>query len=145
MLADEMLLLESGRVLQAGPVEAMFLRPASETAARLLGAETAAYGQVVAPDRIDVGDGGQLAAAGPPLAVGTRVGWSVRPEQVRLTGMGGHPATVQQRDPVREGWQRITLRLGDAMLPALFDPGCMVADACRVCIDPQAVQVWPAG
>ena len=36
ILADELLVLEDGRVLQAGPVQAVFSRPASEVVARLL-------------------------------------------------------------------------------------------------------------
>ncbi len=142
MLADEMLLIAAGRVLQAGPVETLFLRPASEAAARLLGAENVAHGQATAPDRIDLGGGVHLAVAGPPLTPGLRVGWAVRPEQIRLADTG-HPAVIQHRDAARDGWQRVTLLLGDAVLQALIDPGGVAADACRVSIDPAAVQVWP--
>ncbi len=139
-LADEILLLESGRVLQAGPVETLFLRPASEAAARLLGAEAAAYGRAVAPDRIDLGGGVHLAVAGPALTPGTRVGWAVRPEQIRLDE-SGLPATVLHRAAAPDGWQHVTLRLGDAVLVARADPG---ATASCIRIDPAVVQVWPA-
>ena len=44
LLADELLVLEGGRVLQSGPTEQVFLRPASTLAARLLGAEFVAEG-----------------------------------------------------------------------------------------------------
>ena len=143
MLADEMLLIDAGRVLQAGPVEAIFQRPASEAVARLLGAENVAHGQVVAPDLIDVGGGIQIAVAGPPLDVGTRVGWSVRPEQIHLTAAPGSKATVLEWEPVRDGRRRLTVQIGDAVLQVLADPGCAVATACCAVIDPQALQVWP--
>jgi ABC-type Fe3+/spermidine/putrescine transport system ATPase subunit/ABC-type sulfate transport system permease component len=145
MLADEMLLLDAGHVLQAGPVETIFLRPASEVVARLLGAENVAHGHVAAANRIDVGGGISLAVAGPKLVAGTRVGWSVRPEQIRLVSGYGHPAVVQQADPVRDGRRRLTIRLGDAVLQVLADPGSTVADTCRVGIDPEALQIWPLG
>ncbi len=142
-LADEMLLLDSGRVLQAGPVEAVFLRPASEAAARLLGTEAVARGLAVAPDRIDLGGGVTLAVAGPALTPGMRVGWAVRPEQIRLDDTG-LPATVLHEDAARGGWRHVTLRLGDAVVQARIDPGATLAEICRVRIDPAAVQAWPA-
>jgi ABC-type Fe3+/spermidine/putrescine transport system ATPase subunit len=45
LLADDLLLLDAGRVLQSGPVASVFLRPANETVARLLGAEIIGYGR----------------------------------------------------------------------------------------------------
>ena len=44
LLSDEILVLDQGRVLQTGLTEAVFRRPASETVARLLGAENVAFG-----------------------------------------------------------------------------------------------------
>jgi len=44
MLADEILVIGDGRVLQSGPTASLFLRPASELVARLLGAQAIAHG-----------------------------------------------------------------------------------------------------
>ena len=52
LLADELLVLEGGRVLQSGPTEQVFSRPASELAARLLGAEYVAEGIAAEADTI---------------------------------------------------------------------------------------------
>jgi ABC-type proline/glycine betaine transport system ATPase subunit/ABC-type sulfate transport system permease component len=49
-LADELLVLDDGQVLQAGPTEEVFVRPASELVARLLGAEDIGEGIAVAQD-----------------------------------------------------------------------------------------------
>jgi len=75
-LADEFLLIEAGRVLQTGSVEEVFLRPANEVVARLLGAANVGSGRAVASDLIEVGDGIQLTVAGPALPYPNRIGWS---------------------------------------------------------------------
>jgi ABC-type Fe3+/spermidine/putrescine transport system ATPase subunit/ABC-type sulfate transport system permease component len=143
LLADELLLLDAGRVLQTGAVGKVFLRPANEAVARLLGAEIIGYGRAVAPDCIDVGDGVRLAVAGPPLAPLKRIGWSVRPERIRFAESGPYPARILHVGEVRDGQRSLTVRLGDAVFAVAVDPGFLVAnDTCRVFIDPQAVQIW---
>ncbi len=143
LLADDLLLLEDGHVLQSGPAEQVFMRPASEAVARLLGAENISAGIAVTPDTIDLG-GLRLWVGGTPLEPGS-VGWSVRPEAVRV-GTNGHlPATLLQISDVRGGQRRLRLRIGTTVLQAAADPGCDLAPGpCRVSIDPHAVQVWPA-
>jgi molybdate transport system permease protein len=143
LLADDVLLLEDGRVLQSGPIESLFLRPASEVAARLLGAEMAAFGKAVAPDRIDLG-GVALPVAGPDLPAGP-VGWAVRADAVRVTAQSGLPATLLQVGSRRGGRRPLTVQLGNAILNAVADPAeALEPGPCRVMIDPAAIQVWPA-
>jgi molybdate transport system permease protein len=153
LLADEVLLLADGHVLQSGPVEAVFQRPASEVAARLLGAENVAAGRAVAGDCIDVG-GVCLKVSGPALPLGP-VGWSIRPTSVRLGSerLGGepnYPAEVLQVSAIRAGQRHLIVRLGQAQLNVTADPSCAAELAvlregrCQVSIDPAALQVWPA-
>ncbi len=142
LLADDVLLLEEGRVLQSGPVEAVFQRPASEAAARLLGAENVATGWA-ADGRIDLG-GVAIPIAGPALPAGP-VGFAVRPDAVRAGVAGGIPATVLEPGQVRGGQRRLLVRIGDAQLLATAEPGAtLVPGPCRVAIDPDALQIWPA-
>jgi molybdate transport system permease protein len=143
LLADDLILLEAGRVLQVGPVCDVFARPINEAAARLLGAEAIGQGRVMPDGRIDIGDGVSLEAAGPALSPGARVGWSARPYQIRLTTENGNPATIIERGPVHDGQRRILVRLGGAELSLLADPSCPEVGPCRLSIDPQALQVWP--
>ena len=145
LLADELLLLDGGRVLQSGPVAALFARPASEAAARLLGARTIGSGRITDDARIDIGGGVRLDMAGPPLAAGLAVGWAVRPHQVRLSHAGGHAGHVLRREPARDGQRRVSVRLGGVELDILTDPGCPAEGPACVYIDPEALQVWPAG
>ena len=143
-LADEVLLLQDGHVLQSGLVAEVFARPASEAAARLLGAEMIGAGRIAGDGAIDVGGGVRLQLAGPPLAPGAAVGWAVRPHQVRLSATGPYPATVLRRSAVLDGQRRVVVRLGEAVLALLADPDCPPEGACRAHIDPLALQVWPA-
>lgn len=92
LLADELLLISDGELLQAGRQPEVFARPAGPRAARLLGIRNLHTGTVHDADTLDIG--GPLVAAGPlDAAPGTRVHWCIRPELVRLSATG-HPATV---------------------------------------------------
>jgi molybdate transport system permease protein len=142
LLADDLLLLDAGRVLQSGPVSSLFLRPANETVARLLGAEIIGYGRSVGPDRIDVGDDVQLTVGGPPLEPHKHVGWSVRPERIRFAHDAPYPARLLQVGEVRAGQRSLTIQLGAVVFRVMADPGAATQEPCRVGIDPQALQIW---
>jgi ABC-type Fe3+/spermidine/putrescine transport system ATPase subunit/ABC-type sulfate transport system permease component len=144
LLADELLLLDAGRVVQAGPVDAVFGRPANEAAARLLGTETLAAGWADGYG-IDVGEDVLVVVAGPALPRGARVGWSVRPDCVRIGSEGDYPATIVDVGAPFAGRREVTLRLGRCLLCAALEPGAPASPGpCRVSIDPAAVQVWVA-
>jgi ABC-type Fe3+/spermidine/putrescine transport system ATPase subunit len=143
-LGDEILVLDQGRVLQTGATEAVFRRPASETVARLLGAENVAFGIAVDEDQIEIGNGVRLAVAGEPMVHGERVGWSVRPEDIRLGDDGCYEATIL--DVASFGAMlQLSVRLGGTSLSVLthrsLDP---ITGPCRVNIDPRSIQVWKA-
>jgi ABC-type Fe3+/spermidine/putrescine transport system ATPase subunit/ABC-type sulfate transport system permease component len=144
LLADELLLLDAGRVVQAGPVDAVFARPANEAAARLLGTETIAAGWTDGYG-IDIGDAVRVVVGGPALPRGARVGWSVRPDCVRIGSEGDYPATIVDVGAPFAGRREVTLRLGQCLLRAVLEPGAPASPGpCRVSIHPAAVQVWVA-
>jgi molybdate transport system permease protein len=146
LLADELLILDAGQVLQAGPVEAVFARPANEAAARLLGADNIAEGLVVGKDQIDIGDGVHLVVAGPDLQPGAKVGWAVRPESIRIMPGGHYSGTILVDGRSVGGRRDIRLLLGHCLLRATLDAGEPVGPGpCRVSIHPSAVQVWDGG
>jgi ABC-type Fe3+/spermidine/putrescine transport system ATPase subunit/ABC-type sulfate transport system permease component len=145
LLADEFLLLDAGRVLQTGPIEEVFLRPANEAVARLLGATNVGYGRAIAPDLVEIGGGVRLGVSGPAVPYPTRIGWSVRPERIRFAEDAPYPTKILHVGQVRDGQRTITIQLGDARLDVRTDPGFqMVSDTCRVAIDPGALQIWIA-
>jgi ABC-type Fe3+/spermidine/putrescine transport system ATPase subunit/ABC-type sulfate transport system permease component len=76
LLADEVLLLEHGRVLQAGPVSDVFERPASMRVAELLGLHNVGQGRVLEANKIELG--GELRmdmASNTAIPVGHTVMW----------------------------------------------------------------------
>jgi len=145
-LADWLLVLENGRLLQSGPSGHVFLRPASEAVARLSGAGDAASAVVVAPDRLDPGGGLRLRVAGPPLSVGQRVGWTARAVMLDPgADPDGYPAELVSLAPAVLGRSTALIRVGDAVLRAQVAPAAACPGACRVVLPPAAIQVWPAG
>jgi ABC-type Fe3+/spermidine/putrescine transport system ATPase subunit/ABC-type sulfate transport system permease component len=143
MLADEILVFENGRALQAGPTDQVFRRPNNETVARLLGADHAAKGIAVGGDSIAVGADVLLKVSGPLLTPGARVGWTVSPARIRLSETGRYEGTIEAVTRVASGHQ-ITLRFGEASIDAAagyVDPP--PGSTCRFDIDPDAVRIWP--
>jgi molybdate transport system ATP-binding protein len=85
-LADRVAVLVDGAIRQIGPAEEVFLRPADEVVARLVGADVLGFGTVGASEDGLVGvdlHGHRLTAVG-GQAAGARVLVSVRPEEVTL-------------------------------------------------------------
>ena len=143
LLADELLILDNGAVLQAGCTADVFRRPAGETVARLLGAQNPGRGLAVGASRIAVGDGVVLEVAGPALESNRQVGWSFSAGEGRPSVSGAYRGTVCAVLEVGME-QRLTVRLGDAQIRIAtggraWTPG----EHCRFDIDPAAIQVWP--
>jgi molybdate transport system ATP-binding protein/molybdate transport system permease protein len=144
LLGDEILILDQGRVLQTGKTEAVFTRPASETVARVLGAENLAFGIAVDDHQIEIGNGVRLVVAGPPIPQGERVGWSVRPEHIRLSDNGRYEATVEDIASFG-GMFQLSARLGNTQLLIVADRSSnQINGPCRIDIDPRSIQVWKA-
>jgi ABC-type Fe3+/spermidine/putrescine transport system ATPase subunit len=144
LLGEEILVLNQGRVLQAGECEAVFVRPANETVARLLGAQNVNFGIAIDKDQIDIGGEVRIAVAGLPLVPGERVGWSVRPEEIRLGENGRYKATIREIASFGAMLQLI-VQLGDVQLTVLArrSPDVSIGP-CRLNIDPRSIQVWTA-
>lgn len=143
LLADEILLIERGQLLQAGPVNAVFARPASAAAARLLGAPFAATARALAADRMAIGEGVTLATEGPALNPGARLGWAIAPERLRLVRQGGLAAEVLRVEPPIAGRQRLMVRLGDAVLPVIQAPvPGLTPGPARLALPAAALQIW---
>lgn len=142
LLADELLVLEGGRVLQSGPTEQVFLRPASTLAARLLGAEFVAEGIVAEAGVIKVDGGAVLNASGLLLPAGKRVGWSVPSALVRLSDQGRYEGKIEDAIAIGAGRQ-LSIRFGHALIRALDGHAERPQKSCRFDIDPASVRVWP--
>ncbi|HEY0934741.1 MAG TPA: ATP-binding cassette domain-containing protein [Trebonia sp.] len=162
LLADEILVVDDGRLLQAGPRAEVFRRPASPQVARLLGIPNLIAGTVAGPGQLTVGSGPRVAATTGDLPAGTEVLWTVRPDHVavlaRAAGPGPdggadvtlYPAVVEDvadigtlttltvrlaagREPAPELRVRTTAVIG-------LEPG----DLCSVRLNAADVTAWPA-
>jgi molybdate transport system permease protein len=143
LLADELLVLEEGRVLQSGPTPEIFARPADETVARLLGTENAAEGLTIAEHQIAIGAGVVLDIAGPVLPLNHRIGWAVPSSGVRICSDGRYRGRIEGVTPLGNGC-RLELRLGDAHVTSFQSRSDWVNGlACRLDVDPYAVRLWP--
>jgi ABC-type sugar transport system ATPase subunit/ABC-type sulfate transport system permease component len=144
LLADEIVILEEGRVLQSGPTQTLFRRPANETVARLLGAEHIEYGTCRSRDQIAIGCETLISVAEPGLTPGERVGWSISAGGARFAAGGAYPGTVDSTLTVGID-QRVIVRIGDARIGVVAGGGALEPGAsCRIDVDPHSVQVWPA-
>ena len=142
LLADELLVLEGGRVLQSGPTEQVFLRPASTLAARLLGAEFVAEGTAAEANTLRIGDSALLQISGACPQPGSRVGWSVPSALIRLNEQGRYQGRIEGVTAVGVGRQ-LSIRFGDTLIRALDGYADRPNGFCRFDIDPASVRVWP--
>lgn len=144
-LADEILVVRGGRLLQAGRRADVFGRPRSPEVARLLGVRNVATGRLLADGRVAIGNVAIAGArvVGPRPPVGAPALWSVAPEAVRL-GAGGIPGTVVDAADLGTavevtvevaGGVRLVARERDVALPS-------VGGRCGVELPPGAVRVW---
>jgi ABC-type sulfate/molybdate transport systems ATPase subunit/ABC-type sulfate transport system permease component len=164
MLADEIVVVHDGQVLQSGRCRDVYQRPASAEIGRLLridnlfeGAASAGGVLLAGEDRADVSGGGALVRLATGLPAGARLLWQVPPEALQV-----HP------DPSPPGANGATVDLGRGRVTDIIDlgravevvvelssgielrarglevPDLSVGTVCRVETDAAAVSVWPA-
>ncbi len=150
VLADEVIVLSAGRVLQAGAITEVFRRPASPEVARLVGFENVLDGVARPPDALKVGNA-TIPADTAGIASDTAVSWSVRPDDVKVFAAGGDEtglpgvvtdvvefATCSHVTVRVEGGPEIVSRAYGASPPVSQGARCVVV------IAQGAVRVWPA-
>ncbi len=168
LLADEIIVIGEGGLLQAGPRAEVFSRPASPQVARLLGIPNLIPGTVAEPGVIAVGTpagengaGLRVTAATGDLPAGAEVLWTIRPDHVLVTAgapeAGGHghgPAYPAVVDDIADIGTLTTLtvrlRAGGGQPPELRVRttavlGLAPGDHCAVRLDPADITAWPAG
>jgi ABC-type Fe3+/spermidine/putrescine transport system ATPase subunit/ABC-type sulfate transport system permease component len=142
-LADEIVVLHRGAVLQAGPTHSVLAAPASATVAGLVGITNLHRGTIGAPGVVDAG-GLRLAAPGANLPPGTPVWWGVRSEHVAV-GTGPFSGTV--RDVIDlGGTTEVVLEAGRIELSSRgAQPTPETGSEVRFSLEEGSVLVWPAG
>jgi len=147
VLADEIVVIAAGRLLQAGTRREVFGAPASPEVARLLGIANIMRGTMRADGALLAGGTvlrGPRTRPGP--APGFGVLWCIRPERVVLSPRGGLPAVVV--DTVDRGvTMDLVLSVADGLeLRARtdHDTGLAPGDRCAVELPAEAITVWEA-
>jgi molybdate transport system permease protein len=145
LLADEVIILSDGRILQSGTRETVFRTPGSPEIARLLGIANANPGLVIGQDRLS-SDGAVIQAPTGALAQGAQVIWSVRPERVSLDPHGAYTASLL--DDVDLGAVReLTISI-DGRLELLVRTGSTekltIGQQLSLEVPMADVSVWPA-
>lgn len=142
MLADELLVISGGRLLQAGPRDAVFSAPASPEVARLLGIENVLSGHAE-DGALRVGD------LRLPIAVplgAELVRWCIDARHVVVSKHGSLEASVAEI--IDRGLsQMVVLDLGRGQVllaEATRSIPLRSGMACRFDLDPDAVTVWSA-
>jgi ABC-type Fe3+/spermidine/putrescine transport system ATPase subunit/ABC-type sulfate transport system permease component len=163
MLADEIVVLSDGQVLQSGSCRDVYQRPASVEIGRLLGIENLFEGAAGADGLLLVG--GDHAPGGPVggvpvgfatgLPSGARLLWQVPPEALRVCSGPSPSGTNGSAVDFGRGLVTDVVDLGRTVevvvaLSSGFElrartlevPGLSVGAACQVEADTEAVSVW---
>jgi len=155
MLADEIMVINHGRVLQTGLCSTVFRRPASVEVGRLLGIDNLVAGFA--------GDDGTLVTAAGPLKVatglpaGTSVLWRAAPEGLRLTPPLAARAELLGTVDIGTGIVTEVIDLGrvieltvtigaglELRVRSIADLGLAPGATCQVGVDADAASVWEA-
>lgn len=142
ILADEIIVIGDGHVLQSGPPRELFSRPRSPEVAALLGVENARAGVILDGTTL-VCDGIEIAVHTNGLKRGTRVAWAVDPERIAIRPEGAYAARVL--DAIELGRTReLTVSLEDLELAVRGDRlAAEVGEAVMLDIPAGHISVWP--
>ncbi|WP_213779270.1 ATP-binding cassette domain-containing protein [Caballeronia sp. dw_276] len=141
LLADEVLLIEQGRVLQAGPVSEVFERPATLRAAELLGLHNVGQGTFVEPGLIELGGSLRLATA-QRFPAGSSIMWRVPALAITQEQTGAFEGVVENIE-LRRGERYARLKIvGVAFDIPTDDPRVKTGTSHRFSIDTKRLTVW---
>ncbi|MFM0627106.1 ABC transporter ATP-binding protein/permease [Paraburkholderia xenovorans] len=146
LLADEVLVVEHGRVLQAGFIDAVFERPASIRVAGLLGLHNVGEGAMNAPGQVEIAQGLVIGTgdSGLDLAAGQRVMWRVSSHAIVVTVDGTHAGVVDAVE-LRRGERYVRVNIAGVRFDIANEDARLREGApCRIEIRASGVAVWQA-
>jgi ABC-type sulfate/molybdate transport systems ATPase subunit/ABC-type spermidine/putrescine transport system permease subunit II len=147
LLADEVLVIETGRVLQAGPIDTVYEQPATMRVAELLGLHNVGEGVMREDGVLEIGDGLRVetaATAARSIAAGQRVMWRVSSHALVATADGPHLGTIDAVE-LRRGERYIRVEIGGAYFDiASEDMRLRHGSQHRFTIASAGVSVWAA-
>ncbi len=144
LLADEIIILDHGHVLQAGTRKEVFRAPRTPAVAGLLGIANARRAVASAGELI-VSDGVEIQIPDRGLSEGSEVVWCVRPERISLDPAGRYEAillddvdlgSTRELTVALAGTLQLTVRTAET---TELELGARL----RLDIEPEDVTVWP--
>jgi ABC-type sulfate/molybdate transport systems ATPase subunit/ABC-type sulfate transport system permease component len=145
LLADEVLVIEHGRVLQAGALSAVYERPASLRVAELLGLHNIGEGTMRAQGRLELGGGLLIETTDRSIAAGQRVMWRVSSHALVVVPDGPYLGTIEAME-LRRGERYIQVEIGGARFDlASEDIRLQPGTQHRFAIAAAGVSVWTVG
>ncbi|WP_420213344.1 ATP-binding cassette domain-containing protein (plasmid) [Burkholderia aenigmatica] len=146
LLADEVLVIDQGRVLQTGAIEQVFKQPASMRVAELLGLRNVGSGVIHAPGLIRVNDELFIETANRSIGVRQRVMWRVAARAIRPVGGPGSFEAVVDSIELRNGERFARVEIARVHFDlAIGDSSLVERHACHFAVDPDGVSVWIVG
>jgi molybdate transport system permease protein len=153
LLADEVMVIEQGRVLQAGPIMTVFEHPVSMRVAQLLGLHNVGQGRVVETDAsetgviaanvVELGGGLRLRATTLDLVAGQAVMWRLPAAAIQPCATGMFEGVVDAIE-LRRGERHVRLSVqGQPLDIPSDDPSLQPGVSQRFFIDEQRLTVWP--
>ena len=137
-LADRVVVMRNGRILQEGTPDEVYRNPRTEFVARFVGLSTLLPGQV--------GEGGLATTERGTFPAGNGTGGSVmfavRPESVRLDGEGGIAGTVAGSRFLGGRWM-VRVRVGAREVLCVSEGARAEGEEVRLRIDPAPAVVVP--
>ncbi|RKT22027.1 molybdate transport system permease protein [Paraburkholderia sp. RAU2J] len=146
LLADEVLVVEQGRVLQAGAIADVFERPASMRVAALLGLHNVGGGSMSAAGQVQIAPGLMVTTANRVSlpAAGQRVMWRVSSHALTVTPQGAHAGVVESVE-LRRGERYVRVNIAGVRFDlASEDAGLREGAPCRLDIRAAGVNIWAA-
>lgn len=142
LLADEVLVIEQGRVLQSGFIDAVFARPTSMRVAELLGLHNVGTGVMRAAGRVDIGHDVLLETTDRLLDAQQRVMWRVSSHAVVVSPDGPYSGRIDAIE-LRRGERYVRVEIAGVRFDiASEDPRLRQGSEHRFAIAAAGVAVW---
>jgi ABC-type sulfate/molybdate transport systems ATPase subunit/ABC-type sulfate transport system permease component len=142
LLADEVLVIEQGRVLQAGALDTVYERPASLRVAELLGLHNVGEGIMRTQGRLEIGGGLLVETLDRSIEAGQRVMWRISSHALVATPDGPFLGTVDDME-LRRGERYIQVEIGGARFDlASEDSRLRQGTQHRFAIAAAGVSIW---
>jgi ABC-type sulfate/molybdate transport systems ATPase subunit/ABC-type sulfate transport system permease component len=143
LLADEILVMDQGRVLQAGGIAEVFTQPATMRVAELLGLSNVGRGVVHGPTHIELAPGWIVEADCAALPIGSSIMWRLDSHAIGLARDGPHSASVVAIELRRgEPFARLDAH-GVTIDVALDGASLREGQQCRFYVAAAGVSAWP--